>query len=182
LDGEEVRDVTKSIEAETEFGILNRRRLQGRVRGLTATVAVLALALVGLGALTVYNLVAESDTAIPGEIDAVLEDYFAAWNENDSEAFLALTTDDYKLEYGGVVLTAQQIATDMTRLEKGDFVVEVIGDPIRSGDGPVYHVAHASLITERGFSPQNVMTVYTIVERDGDFLISHHSSFHESVG
>lgn len=173
--------MTKSIEAET-VEIPQEKRSQGRTRVLTFTVAILAMALVGLGGWTVYNLVSESDTAIPGEIDAVLEDYIAAWNENDSEAFLALTTDDYRLEYGGFALTAQQIATDMTRLDKGDFVVEVIGDPIRSGDGPVYHVAHASLITERGFSPQNVMTVYTIVERDGDFLISHHSSFHESAG
>lgn len=157
-------------------------RLHGRIRGLVTTMAVMALALAGLGAWTVYELVADSGSAVPSEIDGLLDAYITAWNKNDGEAFLALTTDDYELEYGGFVLTAQAIAEDMTQIEEGDFVVEVIGDPISSGDGPTYHVAHASLITESGFSPLNVMTVYTIVERDGEFLISRHQSFHESSG
>lgn len=157
-------------------------RLRNRVRVLTATVIALAVALLSLAAWTVYDSAAESDTTVAGGIETLVDNYITAWNEHDSEAFLALTTNNYELEYADAVLSAERVAADLSRLEPGDFSVEVIGDPIMSGDGPIYYVAHVGHITERGYDPQNTINVYTIVERDEDYLISHHNSFTESSG
>lgn len=158
------------------------RQLRRRIRGLVIAVVVLAVALVGLGTWMIYGYVSESDAAATGEIRALVDDYIAAWNEPNGEAFLALTTDNYSLEYGGVVERAESIARDLSSIEPGDFVFEARGEPLMSGDGPLYFVAQAGYLTERGFSPQNVINVYTVVETDGEFLISHHQGFFESTG
>ena len=81
-----------------------------------------------------------------------------------------------------MVERAESIAQDLSSIEPGDFVFEARGEPLMSGDGPLYYVAQAGYLTERGFSPQNVINVYTVVETDGEFLISHQQGFYESTG
>lgn len=145
------------------------QRAHGRIRALTITVVVLAVALVGLGAWVIYDQVADTDTSVTGEIQSLLDDYTAAWNDYDSEAFLALVSDDYTFDGTGVDAMASRIS----QLGGLDWNVEVIGDPIMAGDGPFYFVAQVNHVTNV-IGDEDGVSLFTIVESDGSYLISEH--------
>ena len=77
------------------------RTRPGPVRSLTITVAVLAVALAGLGAWVLYDLATKSDTAVTAEIDQLFENYTAAYDNHDPEALRALITDDFMIYQTG---------------------------------------------------------------------------------
>lgn len=147
-------------------------RLRGRLRAMTITVIVLAVALIGLGAWVIYDLVAESDTAVSGEIETLLDDYTTAWNDYDSEAFLALVTDDYTFEFADEVTGAEAQAMAISQGEFYDGQVEKVGDPIMFGDGPFY-VAQANHTSSTTVDMDGI-SMFTIVEEGDTFLIQSH--------
>lgn len=173
LSREVVRHMTALHEMPTRESS-ETRTLESRVRGLTITVIVLAVALLGLGAWTIYDYATGSDMAVPGEIETLLDDYATAWNDYDSAAFLALVTDDYTFESLGQVTSAEEEAAGIAQLGLDDWGVEPTGDRIMAGDGPNYFVAQSNRVTS-SVSDYEGISLYTIVERDGVYLISHHS-------
>jgi hypothetical protein len=76
--------------------------LRRRARNLTITAIVLAGALIGLTAWLVYDLSAESETAVTSEVQTLVDDYLGAWNEYDGDAFMELITGDYSFAGMGV--------------------------------------------------------------------------------
>ena len=144
-------------------------RLQRRLRALTTTVIVLAVALIGLGAWVIYDLVTESDTAATGEIETLLEDYQTAWNEYDGEAFLALVTDNFVHEYAGFSSDADSTAAQIESNEVFENNIETLGEPIMSGDGPTYYVAQVDVLTSQGDAELQGVSLFTIVD-DADVL------------
>jgi hypothetical protein len=149
-------------------------RLRRRLRAMTVTVVVLAVALIGLGAWVVYDLVAQPDTAPTAEIEALLDDYTTAWNEYDGDAFLALVTDDYVHEYAGFGSTAESVAADIESNEVFENTVEKVGDPIMIGEGPRYYVAQANRLTSVGGVRLEGISLFTIIQEGDMFKIQEH--------
>jgi hypothetical protein len=150
--------------------------LQGRVRNLTIGVIILALALVGLAAWTVYDFVIESDTAITGEIQTVVDDYLGAWNDHDADAFMGLVTDDYSFAgMGGPWASADVVAADIAGAEGSGWHVETVGEPIMNGDGP-WFVSAASSFTGWIFGTEGVdgMSQFVIVDDGGVLRVQSH--------
>ncbi len=148
-------------------------RLHARIRNLTITVIVLAIALLGLGAWMVYDYTTGSDTAVTGDIESLVDDYNAAWNNYDADAFLALVTDNYTFEGPAGTFSAEDQATGLTALRFYDWNVEMTGDRIMVGDGPSYFVVQPNQVTST-VDDYDGISVFTIVNQDGVYLISHH--------
>lgn len=122
----------------------------------------------------VYDYATGSDSAVTGDIETLLDDYMAAWNDYDSDAFLALVTDSYTFEGFGEVNTAEQEAAGIAQLGNYDWHVELTGDRTMTGDGPTYLVAQPNRVTSVTGDYDGI-SVFTILERGGVYLITHHS-------
>ena len=121
----------------------------GRSRWLVVLTIALAVLVVAMGAWIVYDLMTQP--SVPGEVEAVVQDYVAAW-EADDAAITALVTEDFQLNRyhyrpdatapGGVtwdLLVTDDIdgvVNDLIPLV--DWQVETGGDWIVTGDGPWY--------------------------------------------
>ena len=150
--------------------------LRGRARNLTVTVIVLAVALLGLGAWVTYDYYANRDTAVSGDVTTLLDDYTAAWNNHDSEAFLELVTDDYTFS-SDVMFGTEPIYTTaegqaMLIGAVGDFNVEVIGEPIMTGNGPWY-VAQVNRVGSESDLSDGISN-FVIVDEGGTLLVASH--------
>lgn len=152
---------------------LEVRRLQGRLRAMTIAVVLLAVAVIGLGAWVIYDLVSQSDTAVTGEVESLLDDYTTAWNAHDGEAFLDLVTASYTFEYAGDVNSAEEEAAVIDGLGVYDWSVETVGDPIMFGDGPTYYVAVADHITSNA-GDSNGISLYAISQVGDTYKIANH--------
>lgn len=150
------------------------RKLEGRLRAMTITVVVLAVALVGLGAWMVYDLATEPETAATSEVAAVLEDYTAAWNDYDGDALLSLVTDYYTFVFGSDVRTGEAQAEQLAGLGGINWHAEEIGDVIMVGSGPRYFVAEANRLTSDVGDGEGISSF--IVVEDGDtYKIAQHT-------
>lgn len=141
-----------------------------RARRLTITVVVLVVALLGLGTWAVYDYVGERDTAVTGDVQALLDDYTATWNDHDGDAFLELVTSDYTFDNGVQVFPAENQARIIDAAT--DFTVEALGEPMMVGDGP-WLVAQANHTTF-GSTDQYGMSLLTVVEEGGMLKIASH--------
>ncbi len=146
--------------------------LRRPVRALTITVAVLVVALLGLGAWAVYDYAAERDSAVTGEMQTLLDDYTTAWNNHDGEAFLALVTSDYTFDSGIGVTPAESQALALESGPLSDFIVEILGEPIMVGDGP-WIVAQANHVTF-GSTDQLGMSLLVVVDEGGELKVASH--------
>jgi hypothetical protein len=146
-------------------------------RFLIITIAVLALALIGLGAWTVVDRMSTSDTAVTADIQQLLDDYSAAWNDYDGDAFSALVTENYRFVYGSSSNNATEQAALISGavFESTNWNVTQIGDPIMVGDGP-WLVAVPNNLTgdEYGADGQDGFSMMTVVDSDGTLLIARH--------
>lgn len=169
-------------------------RARKRDRFLIATVVVLAVALLGVGAWVIYDLAtvsdtANSDTAIPAEVEQVLNDYNSAWEQNDANAFRTLVTDDYILSLSFYVEDGMsetyadrfsQSASDAARdVEFGrEWRIEQFGEPIATGDGPWFITVGQNWVgLENGqdiFLDDGTAS-YAIVEVDGTLKVANHT-------
>lgn len=167
--------MTILAEQRTEEEPSELSRLQRRLRTLTATVIGLALALLGLGVWTVFDYVNESSTAVPDEVKELLDDYRAAWSQGNSEAFLGLVSEQYVFEDGWFVVNAEERAAVLDGWADRGLNIEAVGEPIMATDGTYWIVAQANRETESGsVSAIDGISTYTIVVRDGRYVIARH--------
>lgn len=153
---------------ETDF-----RRLKTTNRILLITAIVLGLLAIGFAAWAVYGLNTEPDNAVSTEIQSLVDDYEAAWNNYDGDAFLALVTDDFRGDYGsGEIGAAYQASEINYMLGNYDWSIERIGDPTMSGDGPWYVVTTQRLTNTTGTS--HGVSVLTVVDDGGMLRIAEH--------
>ncbi len=153
--------------------------VEDRRSGLVFAVWVLSILVVGLAAWLIYDQFFGSDTATTSDIEALLDDYTAAWNEYDGTGFLELVTDDYEFEQAGVSRSTAANQASMIDAGSGiEWQVERVGESLMQGDGPWY-VASANNITT-SIAPEDGyrgISIFTIVEQDGELLIRRHVYF-----
>jgi hypothetical protein len=141
-------------------------------RWLIFTVVVLAVALVALGAWVMYDQASQPETAATADINALYDDYVAAWMDADTEAFFDVTTEDYALNsFGMSIPRAEQANTIAT---SGDLQLERVGDLVVMAEGPDYFVAAAEQITLRGVDYVGV-SAYRVIETEEGLKIAEHS-------
>lgn len=140
-------------------------------RWLVVTVVVLAVALVALGAWVVYDLASEPATDIPDEVSTLFDDYTAAWNAHDRDAFLAQTTEDYTFNSAGVTRSRETQAAMLGMAQS--FHVERVGDLVVMGEGPDYYVTVANEITYQDNDYVGVST-YRLVETQEGLRVAEH--------
>jgi hypothetical protein len=128
-----------------------------------------------------FSMIACSDdkpaNAVPDDVSSVVEAYTASWNDYDSDAFLAVVTDDYVFVNNG---TETDDATQASfigggGLESMDWSADEVGDSIVAGDGP-YYVATTNTLTTSG-SPEGVegLSTLTVVDDGGELKVSEHT-------
>ncbi len=107
------------------------------------------------------------------EVAELLQSYKAAWNEIDSDAFLAAISSDYQIQTPRFGILDGP--TQALYLGLPGFHTETIGEPYMVGVGPWY-VAEVSLITADGFPEGGVQSIniFKIVEEDGALKIQRH--------
>ena len=127
-----------------------------------------------------FSMLACSDdepaNAVPDDVQAVVDEYQASWNDYDSEAFLELVTDDYVFINGNTE-TEREAQADIIgdgTLSGSGWSAEAIGDPIAAGDGP-YQVAMTNHLEWRN-SPdgEDGISTVTVVDDDGELKVSEH--------
>ena len=145
-------------------------------RLLVTLVAVLAAAVVALGAWVVIDQTSTSDTAVTGEIQQLLDDYHAAWNDADGDAYLSLVTDNAVFRIGTDSTPADEQAGYIDNLDAVSWHVEQIGDAIMTGDGPWY-VAVANHLTADTYPVEGYdgVSTVTIVDVNGTLRIANHT-------
>jgi hypothetical protein len=172
-------ETVETVEAPIDKQILT---LKKRDRRLAWLAGILAVAVVGLGIwLTMELTSGSSETAATAEIEQLLDDYNAAWNDADPDAYLALLTDDYTNEtaqYG--VFTGPELAADfdpvLNRLEQ-------ISEYTMIGTGPWFvTVASHHDSTPPRFEGADSVSVIKIVEENGTLKIAYHKAFGPAFG
>lgn len=138
---------------------------------LIIAVVVLAAALLGLGAWVIYDLSTESDIAATSGIDAVYDDYLAAYANGDPDAFVAATTAAYMFRSFGETRTQSEQAATISGLSTLE--IQRVGDLVVMGDGPVYYVAVAERVTVADAEYVGV-SAYRMIETEDGLKISEH--------
>jgi hypothetical protein len=126
-----------------------------------------------------FSMIACSDdepaNAVPDDVSSVVEAYTASWNDYDSDAFLAVVTDDYVFVNNGTETDVETQANIIDgTLSSANWSADQVGDSIVAGDGP-YHVAVTNILTTSG-SPEGVegLSTVTVVDDGGDLKVSEH--------
>ena len=167
--------------ATTESGV----PMDHQNRALRIGLFVVAVIAVALGGILIYNAVTDDGTAtaIPDEVQQVLDDFVAANNNEDFEALLEVTTDQftrpmYESTFDGALRpqTWREVSTfdDLERYFSGSGSYEItnVGDALINGDGP-WFVSLAQVWEETGADDQSgsglgYQAVYTLVIVDDD--------------
>lgn len=162
--------IDRSDEATTERAEPYRQR-----NWAIASVFVLLAALVGFGA--GWLVFRDAGTDVPSEVQELLDDYTAAWNEADGSAAAEM------LAVGGAVfgpsipdegLSGEAFAAFVDGLPGGaDFIsnLEYLGV---FGDAPYVVVASA---TVRGSVDADIHEVFHVIDELGTLKIANHTAF-----
>lgn len=148
------------------------RTVERRSRGLVFTIVVLAIALAAAGAYVLFDLLSEPATQATGEVREVVDEYLAAWEENDSATFLALTTEDYVFVSQGVTFDQAQRAELIEGL--GSFRVARTGELVMMGESPEFFLTTAEEISYGGTDHVGIST-FRIVETTDGLKIAEHN-------
>ena len=144
-------------------------------RWLLAAVLVLVVALIALGAWVIYDQVAEPDTAASDEIVALHQSYTAAWNEADSAAFLALTTEDYTFTGNGQTQSRSSQAAMIGGTGSGRLIeISEISDIVQVSDGADYYTAVANQIVSYAGVEYVGVSSFHIIETDDGLKVAQH--------
>lgn len=156
-----------------------------RSPGLPAAVVVLAVIAAVLAGWLGYELLSTDETAVPAEVQTVIDDYAAAWNASDTQAFSELVTSDYRFYNSPVGRpdrtppgqpgeTVDEVAAMITDdLAAIGWSVEAVGPYQAAPDGRVVYVSGV----ERQTSAQGTSTAISVyhVVREGDvWMIEAH--------
>jgi hypothetical protein len=151
-----------------------------RLRTLTFVVVVLAVVSLLLAGLAVVLVTGDDDaTTMPADVQQVLDDFEAAIENNDYEAFSALVTEDFRrTEYwadtsGDAPFRGEQNLDNFrSRLSGGmDFDIEESVEPIVVGDGPWFASVPQVWTHEASHTYYENMYTYVIVDVDGTLLV-----------
>ncbi|NNC93445.1 MAG: hypothetical protein HKN80_13230 [Acidimicrobiia bacterium] len=162
---------------QVDITLLDQARSRNRL--LTITVTGLALALLSLGVWVIYDQATSPETAVTEEIQTLVDDYLAAWNNYDEEALLQLVTADYTLDMVGradsLALQAEEASALFNTLEADGWNEAAIGEPIMTGEGP-WFVALVEHFTSPGYGPEGAegVSTFTIVDDGGTLRVARH--------
>jgi hypothetical protein len=160
----------------------------GEGRNISAVViaAVLAVVVIALGAWIIYDRA--TTPTVPGNVEALIEDYLTAWENHDEQAIRAVVTNEYVLnEYLYIAGTdladpekvklSYHVADDIDGVVRVGFTYdwqnELVGEPIVSGDGP-WLVSYQENWFEGGTSHLDGMATYVVVDDSGTLKIANH--------
>ena len=154
-----------------------RETVERQGRALRLAVVILSILVFALGAWVIYDFVQESAMAPTSEIRELVDDYTAAWNEYDGEAFLATTRSGYTFTSNitGTFDRDEQLEVIENTLPESAWQVEMLDEPVVVGDGPWYYVSFPVEIeaTLRG-TRQGVSLLAIYESLDGEFLVMDH--------
>ena len=147
----------------------------GGPTGLRITVLILAILALGMGAWIIYDYVQDSALTPNAEMSELIDDYTAAWNEYDSEAFLAATRDGYVFtsNTSGVFDRDEQAAV-IDELGTYSWQVTILDDPLVVGDGPWFYASFPVEIESTLSDVAQGVSMLTIFEMDGEMLVTAH--------
>lgn len=147
-----------------------------RVEQLRTAVWLLGILVVVLGAWIVYDYSQDTALAPTPEISDLIDDYVAAWNNYDGEAFLALTREGYTYtsNMAGTFDRDEQLDVIENTLPSQSWSAELLGDPVMVGDGPWWHVAMPVRITSMLSDVMDGTCMLTVYDADGTYLITRH--------
>lgn len=160
-----------SVSVERRPHVAARRRGSGAIPWLVGIIVALSAAVIGL-ALWLIVTPAGQETQLPEAAQETLDGYRNAWAAFDGEGAMGFVTEGYAFVTSGNELDATAMAervhyTAMEQRLATETVAEVI-----SGDGSRYHVAQSERIGSD--SEATALSVITLVERDGTWLVSRH--------
>lgn len=125
----------------------------------------------------------EAETAATEEIQALIDDYLAAFNSYDGDAFLELVTDNYVLDMvgitGNVAQDADETAQMIESLEEHEWNVALVGETMMTGNDSwpryVSEVEHFTAAPP-GYGPEGAdgISTFTIVDDEGTLRIARH--------
>ena len=132
-----------------------------RTRWLLAVVVGLVAAAVGLGA--GYLLFAPDPGAdVDADVEALLDDFYAAVNEGDIEAIQEMSVEDARI-LGVPVTSGSTLAGSLENLVDSAGGVSRLGDPIVDESGFIFHVAQ---LTELANSGDDFIWLFDVVGTD----------------
>jgi hypothetical protein len=167
--------MTTMIDRSDTVADPGQETLERRTRGLWIAVIVLGVLVLGLGAWIIYDYTQDSALAPPAEVTQVVEDYTAAWNNYDGEAFLATTREGYTFtSSAGAFDRTEQLSAIENTLPTIRWQVMPLDDPIAIGDGPTWFVVSLDETTDNIRDFVEGVSVITVVEDDGSYLITRH--------
>lgn len=140
-------------------------------RRLLITIIVLAVALVAMAAWVIYDQAAEPAAAPTAEVQALYDDYLAAWNNADFDAFIAVTTDDYIFNSFNRTFNREEQGTTLTGAF-GNVTVEQVGDLMMTSSGDEVYLAAAE--TVRSGVTYYGVSAYRIEETDTGLKVAQH--------
>jgi ketosteroid isomerase-like protein len=161
----------------------------GNNRWHVVTIVALAVGLVALGAWVLYDQAAEAETAAPAAVRELMDDYHAAWNKYDGDAFLAVVTEGYSFDNGMTTYGRNYVSSMVSGMNKASNVkLEPIGDLVVIGDGATvapwagivaYYVATVNRTDrlEAGgdvFDGAGISTFVVVDTGDGLKIAEHH--------
>lgn len=152
-------------------------RTDQRPRGLTIAVVLLAVIAVGLGGWLAFELQGTDETALTADVQAVLDDYTAAFNAYDGDALLALVTSDYGFydNDGQSRRSAEETAAWMSDVLPGyEFTVEAIGSHQMVGDETSVMVTGAEQYTSTSQGTIMGISVFRLVKEGDGWKVQAH--------
>ncbi len=142
-------------------------------RNLKVALAVLAIIVLGVG-IALVAATAGDGSDVPSEIQAVLDDFERATEEEDIEALTAIVTDDYF--FNQVYYRAGEEEPEYTRagdigsaqsrfVTTQELLIQRVGDPVVEGEGPWI------VTVEENYSDKFTLfegtATYTVVDEGG---------------
>jgi uncharacterized membrane protein len=145
-------------------------------RWLIAAVVVLVVAVVALGAWVVNDLTSTSETAPPAEVQALVDDFQAAWNAYDGDALAGFVDETEFLHvYGATEYDLPGLAALVRGGESYGTQVGVSGDYIFVESGSrSYIVAPAFIRSDANSEDGTGVLIYTVGIRGGEWKIIRH--------
>ena len=151
---------------------------------LWVAVGVLVVAVIALAAWVIVERGSDADSAMPEDIEALIDDYLEAWEQRDEEAMRNIVTLDFVVnEYyyeGSIdrVFMTEVISDDLEGVlnvgfsPRREWTTEQVGDPIIVGEGPWFVAIGENWILETWRA--DGMAHYVIVEENGKLKIANH--------
>lgn len=168
--------MTSIVDRPKEVPDIRQETPKGPSSGLRIAVVILSILVLGLGAWIIYDYTQDTALAPSAEITQLVDEYSAAWNNYDGEAFLATTRAGYTFtsNLAGTFDRDDQQDVIENILPARAWEVEWLDDPIAVGDGPWWYVSIPSRVSTLPNDVMDGISVLTVVDSDGTYLVTQH--------